>query len=152
MLKLQYSKLAASLLIGSLVIGTSLAPTFAQSTDRDTPTPLSTATLSGRGIQGQNQVYYYRLTAKPGKMTISLDLDAGSTNGNGVVAEINLQTPDAGEIESLSGYATPGNPSRTVKNLEFAAETPVILMLKLPGGTTAGYNYRLKIDGKWAEL
>ena len=51
--------------------------------------------------------------------------------------------------KSIAGAATPGNSSRTVKQIEFSAKTPVVLMLKLSKGSTAGYGYRVKIDGDW---
>ena len=146
----QMNRFATAILTGCLVFSTSLAPAFAQSTDRDAPTPLSTSSLSGRGVEQQDQVYYYRFTAKPGIMNIALDINADNTNGNSVMTEISLQTPDGNEIESFSSYATQGEPGHIVKKVEFSSETPIILVLELPGGSTAGYNYRIKIDGAWS--
>ena len=146
----QMNRFVTAVLTGCLVFSASLAPVFAQSTDRDVPTPLNTSSLSGRGVEQQDQVYYYRFTAKPGSINIALDVDADDTNGNSVMAEISLQTPDGNEIESFSTFATQGEPGHIVKKVEFASETPVVLMLELPGGSTAGYNYRIKIDGAWS--
>ncbi len=146
----QMSRLTVAILTGCLVLNLSLIPAFAQSTDRDTATPLNTGSLSGRGVEQQDRVYYYKFTAKPGSMNITLDIDADDVNGNSVMAEISLQTPDGDEIASFSSFATQGEPGHIVKKINFASETPVILVLELPGGSTAGYNYRIHIDGAWS--
>jgi hypothetical protein len=119
----------------------------AQSTDRDAPTPLTTSSLEERGIMGQAQTFYYSFTTDPGELKLTLDVDAGSTNGNGVVASYSLQTRDGGEILSADAYATPGQPARIVKRTTFRKATPVILQVQLPPGATADYTYSLKLSG-----
>src|SRR5579883_1186813 len=147
----KFGQLAAALIAASLAIGLNPSMTDAQSTDRYSPTPLTTTTLSGRGLEGQDQVYYYRFTAKPGEVKVTLDLQADNVNGNSITTEVSLQTPDGNELQSLSGFATQGEASHTVKKIQFASQTPTILVLTLTGGSTAGYTYQIKIDGQWLE-
>lgn len=145
----QFKQLAIAALSGHLFFIPLRTTAFAQSTNRDAPTSLTSSNLSGRGVEGQDRVYYYKFTAKPGKMSITLDVNADNTNGNSVRAEINLQTPDGDEIQSLASFATQGERGHTVKKLKFAVETPIVLVLNLTGGSTAGYNYRVKINGDY---
>ena len=150
MFVLKLDRLAANIFAGCLLLSTNLSPVFAQLNNPDTPIPLTTKVLSGRGSMDRDLVYYYRFTAKPGKITITLDLDADAQTGNNVAAAISLQAEGNSEAnKSIAGAATPGNSSRTVKQIEFSAKTPVVLMLKLSKGSTAGYGYRVKIDGDW---
>ncbi|MBW4518332.1 MAG: hypothetical protein KME16_01180 [Scytolyngbya sp. HA4215-MV1] len=147
----KFDRLAALLLAGCLASCVGLPTSYAQSTVRNSPTPLTTTTLSGRGLEGKNQTYYYQVTAKPGEMKITLDLHADDRNGNSITTEISVQTPDGNELDSISGFATQGESSHTVKNIQFTSQTPIILVLNLTGGSTAGYDYGIKIDGQWLE-
>jgi hypothetical protein len=140
-------RLAATTFAGCWLFSPNLTPAFAQSTNPAIPTPLTNNVLSGRGSMDRDLVYYYRFTAKPGKITITLDLDADAQKGNNVTAAVSLQAQDSSESQSISGAALPGDSSRTVKQLELSAKTPVLLTLKLNKGSTAGYSYRVKIDG-----
>lgn len=144
---LQMSRVATAILAGGLILIAPLAIAFAQSSDRNAPTHLTTHDLSGRGVAQQDKEYYYKFTAKPGKINIILDVKADNTNGNSVAVEISLQTPEGNEIETFSTFATQGETGHIVKKLEFPSETPVIMVLRLTGGSTAGYNYRIQING-----
>jgi hypothetical protein len=123
------------------------SPASAQSVNRDYPTPLTSNVVSGMGTLGQNQTYYYRFIAVPGELVLTLDADAGSTNGNGVVPEVSIQDGDGNEIGSVNAYATPGMPKRSVKRINFMAPTPVVMQVNLPGGSTANYMYRIRLEG-----
>ena len=146
-------RVATAISASSVVLSLSLAPVFAQSTNPNAPTLLTTNVLSGRGSMDRELVYYYRFIAKPGKLAITLDLDADEQKGNTSAATINLQTStDSQSTPMIIGLASPGNPSRTFRQIEFRSTTPVILVLKLSKGATAGYGYRVKIDGDRADL
>lgn len=142
---LQWAGLAGA--IASALIALSPGTMLAQSTNRDAPTPLTSNVLIGQGIHQQTQNYFYSFTAGPGELVLTLDADAGTTNGNGVLPNISLQDRDGNEIASISAFASPGAPSRSVKRVNIATATPVIVLVTLPGGSTAGYTYRLQLSG-----
>jgi hypothetical protein len=130
--------------MGCAIVFASINPSFAQSTDRDSPTPLTTKILSNPGEQNRDTVYYYSLIAKPGKITITLDSDVGSKDTL-VTTSVKIQTLDGQSIESIFNGSRKGNPTRTVKRVEFPSETPVLLVI-----TSGGY-HKIKIDGDWTQ-
>jgi hypothetical protein len=154
MFKVKFSHIFTSILIGCLVINTSLSPTFAQATDRDNATSLTTNIITGKGLHERDQVLYYRFTTKPGKMAITLDIDPrnGDQFSNSGLVSATLQTPDGEDIVKVSGFASIPEPVREVKRFEFEKETPVILLISIAAGSMKDYTYLLKIDGDWTEL
>jgi hypothetical protein len=145
------SRSTVAICAGCSILSLSPIPAYPQSIGPDYPIPLTTQNISGTGSIDQNLVYYYSFTAKPGKMTIDLNLNAENRTGNNIAIEIYWQTPDGKDLDTLLGYATPEEPLQTAKTLEFRSRTPVIMKIQSIGGATAGYNYQLKIDGEWVE-
>ena len=116
----------AAMFAGCLIVSTSINPSFAQSTDRDNPTPLTTKILSNPGRGDKNTVYYYSLTAKPGKITITIDCDAGSDN-NAFSTSVRIETLNGKQRKRVHAGCYPGNPERATEDIEFPSETPVLL-------------------------
>ncbi len=143
---LSIAKLArfAAMFMGCAIVLADINPSFAQSTDRDNPTPLTVKILSNPGRQNNNTVYYYSLTAKPGKITITVDSDAGSVN-DGFSTTVRLETLDGRSLARANAVSSPGNPNRTVSSAKFTSETPVILLI-----TSRGH-HRIKIEGDWTQ-
>jgi internalin A len=133
----------AAICVGCAIVVTNINPSFAQSTDRDNPTPLTEKILSNPGKQNSLTVYYYSLTAKPGKITITLDSDVGSVGGSSSTT-VRIQTLDGNNLKTISASSNSGNPKRTMGNIEFSSETPVLLLI-----SSSGY-HKIKIDGEWA--
>jgi hypothetical protein len=143
-----------NILLGIMVASTILVTSpiiraNAQSTNRDAPTSLSTNIISVTGLKSEPKTYFYYFIAKSGELKLTLDIDAGSTNGNGVVSTVSIQDQDGNEFSQLLAGATPGIPGRQVKKIKFAQATPVILMLTLPQGATANYTSKIKIEGDY---
>lgn len=132
---------------GAILLTANISPAKAQSTDRDAPTILTTNVISLTGLHKEPKTYFYTFIAGPGELKLTLDIDAGSTNGNGVVSTVSIQDKDGNEFSQFLAGATPGVPGRQVKKINFAQPTPVILMLTLPPGATANYITKLKIEG-----
>ncbi len=141
------------MVLSPVVLAVTVNSAYAQSSDRSQPTLLSSDTLSGTGTYQQEQIHFYRFLAGPGELVVTLDVDAGSTNGNGVVPSVSLQDVDGGtQFADLDAYATPGNPGHTVKRVNFSKATPVIMLVNLPGGTTGNYTYRMKLNGAFRPI
>jgi hypothetical protein len=134
----------AAICVGCAIVVTNINPSFAQSTDRDNPTPLTEKILSNPGKGNKNTVYYYSLTAKPGKITITLDSDVGSVGGSSSTS-VRIQTLDGNNLKTISASSNSGNPQRTVENIKFPSETPVLLLI-----SSSGY-HKIKIDGDWTQ-
>jgi hypothetical protein len=134
----------SAMCLACAIVATNINPSFAQSTDRDNPTPLTVKLLSNPGKQNKNTVYYYSLTAKPGKINITVDCDAGSVN-DAFFARVKIQTLDGKERGRVSAGCSPGSPERSIKEIEFKSETPVLLVLN-----SSGY-HKIKIEGDWTQ-
>jgi hypothetical protein len=134
----------AAMCVGCAIVVTNINPSFAQSTDRDNPTPLTVKLLSNPGKQNENTVYYYSLTAKPGNINITLDCDAGSVN-DAFGATVKIQTLNGEAIGRVGTVCSPGSPDRKVKDIKFTSETPVILLLNSSG------HHKIKIEGDWVQ-
>ncbi|AFY30747.1 hypothetical protein [Calothrix sp. PCC 7507] len=134
---------------GVILLTSQITPANAQSTDRDAPTNLTTNVISATGLHKEPKTYFYTFIAGPGELKLTLDIDAGSTNGNGVVSTVSIQDKDGNEFSQFNAYATPGMPDRQVKKINFAQATPVVLILTLPQGATANYLSKIKIEGAY---
>jgi hypothetical protein len=134
----------AAIFLGCSIALTSINSSFAQSTDRDNPTPLTEKILSNPGTQNENTVYYYSLTAKPGKITITIDSDAGSVN-DAFSTTVRLETLNGKNLVYANAVSSPGSPNRTVDSADFTSETPVLLLISSRG------HHKIKIDGDWTQ-
>jgi hypothetical protein len=134
----------AAMFVGCAIVVTNINPSFAQSTDRDNPTPLTVKLLSNPGKGSRNTVYYYSLTAKSGKIAITVDCDAGSVN-DAFFTSVKIQTLDGKERGRVYAGCHPGSPERSTKEIEFKSEAPVLLVLNSSG------HYKIKIDGDWTQ-
>lgn len=134
----------AAIFLGCSIVCTKIDPSFAQSTDRDNPTPLTEKILSNPGKQNGKTVYYYSLTAKPGKITITVDSDAGSDSG-GFETRVRMETLEGKPIEVVNTASSAGVPRRDVKSAKFTSETPVLLLI-----TSTGH-HKIKIEGDWIQ-
>jgi hypothetical protein len=135
----------AALFSGCLLVLSTVSPTFAQSIDRDNPTPLTTRAIANPGRANKDTVYYYSLIAKPGKITITVDSDAGNDN-DAFSTTVRLETLNGENLIFANAVSSPGAPERTVRSAEFTSETPVVLLLTSDG------HHRVKIEGDWKEL
>jgi hypothetical protein len=133
----------------AILVTSQITRANAQSTDRDVPTNLTTNIISTTGLKSEAKTYFYTFIAKPGELKLTLDIDAGSTNGNGVVSTVSIQDKDGNEFSQFLAGATPGIPGRQVKKIKFAQPTQVILMLTSPQGATANYTSKIKIEGDY---
>lgn len=132
--------LAASLLV--LIAATGSA--FAQSTDRDRPTPFTSTEINGE-LKAEEVEYFYSFTAGPGEFTITVDVKS-SDGTTGTAFE--LLDADANKVllccEGAQADST-GTTGRDVKSIKLGKRQTVILHLtpfKYGSGT-----YRVRISG-----
>jgi hypothetical protein len=132
--------LAASLLVLIAATGS----TFAQSTNRDHPTPLRSDEIRGE-LNGDEIEYFFSFTAGPGELTITVDVkSSGGTTGTA----FELLDSDANKVliccEGAQADST-GTTGRDVKSIKLGERQTVVLHLtpfKYGHGT-----YRVRITG-----
>lgn len=132
--------LAASLLVLIAASGSA----FAQSTDRDHPTPFRSHEVSGE-LNAREVEYFYSFTAGPGEVTITVDVKS-SDGTTGTAFE--LLDADANKVLICCEGAqadSSGTTGRDVKSIKLGKRQTVILHLtpfKYGTGT-----YRVRISG-----
>ncbi|MCU1265901.1 MAG: hypothetical protein JWM21_2219 [Acidobacteria bacterium] len=132
--------LAASLLV--IIVATGSA--FAQSTDRDHPTPLRSDEIKGE-LKGEEIEYFYSFTAGAGEVTLTVDVkSSGGTTGTA----FELLDADANKVliccEGAQAGST-GESGREVASIKLGKRQTVILHLtpfKYGNGT-----FRVRIGG-----
>ncbi len=114
---------------------------FAQSTDRDNPTPLNSSEVSGsfRDADQGSKEFFYSFTAGPGDLTITFDLKGRNRDDSGSVAYELLQGNASEESPLLCcEYAQMGGGTtgRSVASVKLSKRQRVILHLtnSLNGG------------------
>src|SRR6185369_14171774 len=127
------------LLVSFLLLAVTAITANAQSQDRDNPTLLSADTIKGSGI-GKKVEFYYRVTAGPGEVVLTVDLKAkaGATS-----AEVEIFDEDANKIFYYYPNATSQN-ERGVKRVTLSGKQNLTLRLALDG--SAG-EYSIKLAG-----
>jgi hypothetical protein len=139
-------KMKRSLLLTAslLVLIAATGSTFAQSTDRDHPTPFRSDEIRGE-LNGDEIEYFYSFTAGPGELTITVDVKS-SDGTTGTAFE--LLDSDANKVliccEGAQADST-GTTGRDIKSIKVGERQTVILHLtpfKYGKGT-----YRVRVSG-----
>ena len=127
-----------------LVLIAATGSTFAQSTNRDHPTPLRSDEIRG-DLNGDEIEYFYSFTAGPGELTITVDVkSSGGTTGTA----FELLDSDANKVliccEGAQADST-GTTGRDITSIKLGERQTVILHLtpfKYGKGT-----YRVRVSG-----
>ena len=132
------------LLAASLLVLISACSVFAQSTNRDHPTPFTTDEIKG-DLKGEEIEYFYSFTAGAGEVTITVDVkSSGGTTGTA----FELLDGDANKVLICCEGAqadSSGQSGREVVSIKLAKRQTVVLHLtpfKYGTGT-----YRVRISG-----
>ena len=132
------------LLAALLALIAAAGSAFAQSTDRDHPTPFSSNEINGE-LKGEEIEYFYSFTAGPGEVTLTVDVKS-SDGTTGTAFE--LLDADANKALICCEYAqadSTGTTGRDVKSIKLGKGQTVILHLT-PFKYGTG-NYRVRISG-----
>ena len=132
--------LAASLLVLTAATGS----VFAQSTNRDHPTPFTSDEIKGE-LKGEEIEYFYSFTAGPGEVTLTVDVkSSGGTTGTA----FELLDGNANKVLICCEGAqadSGGQSGRDVASIKLDKQQTVVLHLtpfKYGAGT-----YRVRISG-----
>jgi hypothetical protein len=139
-------KVKKSLLLaaGLLALIAASGSAFAQSTDRNHPTPFTSNEIKGE-LKGEEIEYFYSFTAGPGEVTLTVDVkSSGGTTGTA----FELLDGNANKVLICCEFAqadTDGHSGRDVQSIKLGKRQTVVLHLtpfKYGTGT-----YRVRISG-----
>ncbi len=114
---------------------------YAQSTDRDAPTPLNLDELKD-DFSDADPEYFYSFTAGPGELVFTLDVKG--TGGGGGVPYISLYNTDGKQLNSFDQIVGGGSSEKLVKRMSIAKRQLIVMRIGKHLGK--GY-YRLRIGG-----
>lgn len=132
--------LALSLLLTATLSGSAAA----QSTDRDHPTPLRSAEVTG-DLDGSGSEYFYSFIAGPGEVTLMVDVK--SSTGQGLL-NFELLDKNAATAILCCEYVQAdgdGQSARGVKSVKLANQQRVVL--HVTGGKAGKGTYRIRLSG-----
>jgi hypothetical protein len=115
----------------------------AQSTDMDTPTPLTSNVINGEG-DGKGESLYYSFTATQGDLKLNLD---AKTDNYSTPVEVVLLTEDGKELLQVTAVAG-DKMERVVGTKHFVREQNVILRISTREDKQVKLlTYKVKLDG-----
>lgn len=116
----------------------------AQSSDRNSPTPLSVDELTG-DFEQNNPESFYSFMVGPGQVTFTLDVKA---RGYGGALTVTLSDTNGRELGAFDKLAGKGQSEKVVRQVSFGKRQTVVM--RIYSGNGQG-SYRLRISGA-AEL
>jgi hypothetical protein len=119
---------------------------FAQSTNRDRPTPLGSNQLSGE-LSGDDTEYFFAFVAGPGELTVSLDIKAADANAGAM-----LDLLDKGSrplIPQMLAQGVNRGTERVVQTVQLKHRQSILMRLKgIRYGSSGGRgNYVVRFGG-----
>jgi len=117
---------------------------FAQSSDRDNPTPLTSDEIRG-SLNNNGEENFYSFVAGPGELTITVDVKAGS----GEIGVLNFELLDKNAADSLMccefAQGDGGGTGRTLKSIKLTKRQTVIL--HTTNGPVGGGTFHIRLTG-----
>jgi len=142
------SRFYAVSLVTALLFCASMSAAFGQerSTDRDNPTPVAANVITD-DLDGTDTSYFYKFTAGPGKLTVTIEVKASGTNAGAM-----LDLFDAKSRPMLSDVlvqGVDGGSERIVNSVQLSAKKDIVMRIKgLKYGDTGGTGtYKVTLDG-----
>jgi len=135
------------LLIMLAVVLAAASTSFAQSTDRDHPTPLQSNEVTGNIFQ-RNAEHFYSFTAGPGELTITVDVKASPPDK---LAGFNFELLDrnaATVIGEAAGFVqgSNGGTDRVIRSVNLTRRQTIILHTTNGSGDNSG-TFRVRLSG-----
>jgi hypothetical protein len=126
-------------ILGLVLLLASSTTTFAQSSDRDNPSPLTSNDVRGQGV-GKNVEYFYTFLAGPGEVVVTSDVRARAYSTFFETLLFNMDAQELGVIR----YGPTMRSERRVTRIQLGQQQPVLLQIALDA--SAG-DYMVRIGG-----
>src|SRR5215831_4947604 len=146
---MNYSRFhVCSLLIAAVLFGASISPTFGQgrSEDRDKPTLLSSNEITD-SLDGSADQYFYKFSAGPGKITVTLEVKASGTNAGAMLDLFDSKSRRL--LSDVLAQGVDGGEERVVNSVQISTRQEVVLRIKgLKYGDSGGTGtYKVALSG-----
>jgi hypothetical protein len=125
-----------------------LFPMFvaAQSRDKDNPTPITSAQVSGVSRKEDRREFYYSFNAAPGELVVTLDVEGmnGRVDSQSLVrlTFYDQAFHEVGKFERQSGLN--GESKRHVERYSFPKQTPLVMRVTFGNGAS---KYKVGLGG-----
>ncbi len=139
---------AMSLVIAAFLFCASISPAFGQerSTDRDNPTPVAANVITD-DLDGSDTSYFYKFTAGPGKLTITIEVKASGTNAGAMLYLFDAKSRPI--LSDVLAQGVDGGNERIVNSVQLSGKRDIVMKIKgLKYGDTGGTGtYKVTLDG-----
>src|ERR1700741_5045356 len=140
--------LAIRLVIPALLFCTSMSVAFGQerSTDRDNPTPIAANVITD-DLDGSDTSYFYKFTAGPGKLTVTIEVKASGTNAGAMLYLFDANSRPI--LSDVLAQGVDGGSERIVNSVQVSGKKEIVMKIKaLKYGDTGGTGtYKVTLDG-----
>ena len=135
-------------LVTALLLCTSMSAAFGQerSTDRDNPTPVASNVITD-DLDGTDTSYFYKFTAGPGKLTVTIEVKASGTNAGAMLDLFDAKSRPM--LSDVLAQGVDGGSERIVNSIQLSAKKDIVMRIKgLKYGDTGGTGtYKVTLDG-----
>lgn len=140
---------AIRLVVTAALLCASITYAFGQerSTDRDNPTAV-TANVITDDLDGTDTAYFYKFTAGPGKLTVTIEVKASGTNA-GAMLDLFDAKSSRPILPDVLAQGVDGGSERIVNSIQLSGKKDVVIKIKgLKYGDTGGTGtYKVTLDG-----
>ena len=131
------------LAIFTIILATATT-SFAQSTDRDNPTPLNSGEISG-SMNDHNEEHFYSFTAGPGALIISVDVKANRDDIGVLNFELLARNASTALLCCEFAQGDGGGTGRDTKSVRLTKQQTVIL--HTTNGPVGGGTFHVRLSG-----
>ncbi len=141
----QTSKSLTAFAIATILsLATSMNPIYAQSTDRDNPTPLTENDVTGIVDKDNQSEYFYSFIVKPGEVAVTLDVAPDKKNTLNYIT-VDLFDLDANKLLSF-GVGVISKSKRKIQRLQIQDQQKIIMRISRRSSKGSA-SYRINING-----
>lgn len=139
---------AVSVFIIAILACASIGAAFGQerSTDRDNPTAVMAKVITDE-LDGSDTTYFYKFTAGPGKLTVTIEVKASGTNAGAMLDLFDANSRPL--LSNVLAQGIDGGSERIVNSVQLSGKRNIVMRLKgLKYGDTGGTGtYKITLDG-----
>ena len=143
-----YRFYAVPLFIATFLFCAWISPVFGQerSTDRDNPTAVNAKVITD-DLDGSDTAYFYKFTAGPGKLTVTIEVKASGTNAGAMLDLFDSNSRPL--LSDVLAQGIDGGSERIVNSVQLSGKRNIVMKIKgLKYGDSGGTGtYKIALDG-----
>jgi len=137
-----------SVVIATVLFCASMSAAFGQgrSEDRDNPTPVTSNEITDN-LDGSGDQYFYKFSAGPGKVTVTLEVKASGTNAGATLDLFDNKSRPL--LSDILAQGVDGGAERVVNSVQISTKQDVVLRIKgIKYGDSGGTGtYKVALSG-----